>query len=362
MHGPAALAPGHARRSSPFPRCASCNAKAASSATTTCIRRPAALRARPSTPASTFRRRACTRIPRANSASTTAKPAHRRTARRVSDAGHDAARAGLLHRVQGQVAPERHQPEARQGQVSECDASARALRLLRLQLRRRAHRAHLGRLWTRRRHGRRVHRPARALCRREARRASPGSSPSTSSIRTTSCSSMRAARAAGCSACRRWARPAMPLYEKDWHFDLPRSYRADDLSTKPAVQRPPRPLTEEQLRIYQNYYFNCIRDVDQHVGVGARGHCPPRIRAQHGRRRHGRSRRAGGRARRNARQRRGSSIRRPPRTSDGPPPRCRAAREHRCAGRQHRPRADAAGLCGTERCGARSSAIPICTA
>jgi len=60
--------------------------------------------------------------------------------------------------------------------------------------------------------------------------------------------------------------PATPLYEKDWHFDLPRSYRGDDLSTKPAVQRPPRPLTEAQLLNYQNYYYNCIRDVDQHVG------------------------------------------------------------------------------------------------
>jgi arylsulfatase len=60
--------------------------------------------------------------------------------------------------------------------------------------------------------------------------------------------------------------PGDTLYEKDWHFDLPRSYRADDLATKPAVQRPARPLTEAQLRVYQNYYFNCIRDVDQHVG------------------------------------------------------------------------------------------------
>lgn len=60
--------------------------------------------------------------------------------------------------------------------------------------------------------------------------------------------------------------PGESLDEKDWHFELPRSYRADDLSTKPAVQRPPRPLTEAQLRTYQNYYFNCIRDVDQHVG------------------------------------------------------------------------------------------------
>ena len=32
--------------------------------------------------------------------------------------------------------------------------------------------------------------------------------------------------------------PGTPLYEKEWGFDLPRSYRADDLSTKPAVQRP----------------------------------------------------------------------------------------------------------------------------
>jgi arylsulfatase len=60
--------------------------------------------------------------------------------------------------------------------------------------------------------------------------------------------------------------PGTPLYDKDWGFDLPRSYRADDLSTKPAVQRAFRRLGEAQLRVYQNYYFNCIRDVDQHVG------------------------------------------------------------------------------------------------
>jgi arylsulfatase len=61
--------------------------------------------------------------------------------------------------------------------------------------------------------------------------------------------------------------PGSPVYDKDWHFDLPRSYRADNLSMKPAVQKPQRPLSEEQLRGYQNYYFNCIRDVDQHVGI-----------------------------------------------------------------------------------------------
>ncbi len=61
-------------------------------------------------------------------------------------------------------------------------------------------------------------------------------------------------------------KPGTPLYDKDWHFELPRSYRADDLSTKPPVHRPRQPLSEAQLRVYQNYYFNCVRDVDQHVG------------------------------------------------------------------------------------------------
>jgi arylsulfatase len=61
--------------------------------------------------------------------------------------------------------------------------------------------------------------------------------------------------------------PGGPLYEKDWNFPLPRSYRADDLSTKPAVQRAFKALDEAQLHVYQNYYFNCIRDVDQHVGA-----------------------------------------------------------------------------------------------
>jgi arylsulfatase len=61
--------------------------------------------------------------------------------------------------------------------------------------------------------------------------------------------------------------PGTPLYAEDWGFDLPVSYRADDLATKPAVQRAFEPLSEQQLRVYQNYYFNCIRDVDQHVGA-----------------------------------------------------------------------------------------------
>src|SRR6185503_10813560 len=61
--------------------------------------------------------------------------------------------------------------------------------------------------------------------------------------------------------------PGTPLYEKDWGFDLPRSFGADDLKAKPAVQRAFRALDEQQLRVYQNYYFNCIRDVDQHIGT-----------------------------------------------------------------------------------------------
>src|SRR6185312_14478642 len=63
------------------------------------------------------------------------------------------------------------------------------------------------------------------------------------------------------------AAPATPLYDKDWAFDLPRSYRADDLTRKPAIQSAFKALDEKQLRVYQNYYFNCIRDVDQHLGA-----------------------------------------------------------------------------------------------
>ncbi|HZF31155.1 MAG TPA: sulfatase-like hydrolase/transferase [Gammaproteobacteria bacterium] len=61
--------------------------------------------------------------------------------------------------------------------------------------------------------------------------------------------------------------PGTPLYEKDWGFDLPKSYYKDDLSTKPAVQRPFSRMDAAQLKVYQNYYFNCIRDVDTHLGA-----------------------------------------------------------------------------------------------
>lgn len=61
--------------------------------------------------------------------------------------------------------------------------------------------------------------------------------------------------------------PSVPFYEQDWELPLPRSFYEDDLSTKPAVQRPTRTLSEAAWRNYQNYYFNCIRDVDRHVGT-----------------------------------------------------------------------------------------------
>jgi arylsulfatase len=61
--------------------------------------------------------------------------------------------------------------------------------------------------------------------------------------------------------------PGTPLYDREWDFALPRSFAADDLSTKPAVQRPGQRLTEQEARVFLNYYYNCIRDVDQHVGA-----------------------------------------------------------------------------------------------
>lgn len=61
--------------------------------------------------------------------------------------------------------------------------------------------------------------------------------------------------------------PGTPLYDKDWGFDLPKSYYKDDLSTKPAVQRPFNRMDEAHLKVYQNYYYNCIRDVDAHLGM-----------------------------------------------------------------------------------------------
>lgn len=66
------------------------------------------------------------------------------------------------------------------------------------------------------------------------------------------------------------------LYKEDLGIDLPRSFYADDLSTKPeahrAIVRQNVPAfgalphdDEVSWRRFRNYYFNCIRDVDQHV-------------------------------------------------------------------------------------------------
>lgn len=70
--------------------------------------------------------------------------------------------------------------------------------------------------------------------------------------------------------------PSNGVYTRAWDLPMPRSYYADDLSTKPWAQRSyvdfcnklygriDRP-DEQRWRHYQSYYFNCIRDVDSHV-------------------------------------------------------------------------------------------------
>lgn len=65
-------------------------------------------------------------------------------------------------------------------------------------------------------------------------------------------------------------------YDTVWEAPLPRSYYAEDLSTKPWVQRAYADLCdalygaidrhdEAAWRSLQSYYFNCIRDVDSHA-------------------------------------------------------------------------------------------------
>jgi len=70
--------------------------------------------------------------------------------------------------------------------------------------------------------------------------------------------------------------PSEGVYARNWDLPLPRSYYADDLSTKPWAQRSyvdfcnllfgriDRP-DEQRWRHYQSYYYNCIRDVDTHA-------------------------------------------------------------------------------------------------
>ena len=70
--------------------------------------------------------------------------------------------------------------------------------------------------------------------------------------------------------------PGDPLYAEDLGFDLPESFHRDDLSTKPEAHRAiadyndlfygtmPRDDIESWKR-FQNYYLNCLRDVDRNV-------------------------------------------------------------------------------------------------
>jgi arylsulfatase A-like enzyme len=70
--------------------------------------------------------------------------------------------------------------------------------------------------------------------------------------------------------------PTSGLYRKDWDLPLPKSWYADDLSTKPWAQRSYvefcaglygriDPKDGSRWRRYQSYYYNCIRDVDAHT-------------------------------------------------------------------------------------------------
>lgn len=72
--------------------------------------------------------------------------------------------------------------------------------------------------------------------------------------------------------------PGDPIYDRDWGVPLPRSFYLDDLSRKPRAHaainasmwafysRVSRDNEKAWLR-NQNYYFNCLRDVDRHLGT-----------------------------------------------------------------------------------------------
>lgn len=70
--------------------------------------------------------------------------------------------------------------------------------------------------------------------------------------------------------------PGDPLYSEDLGFDLPESFYKDDLSTKPEAHRAISrqnelfygalpTLDEASWKRFQNYYCNCLRDVDRNV-------------------------------------------------------------------------------------------------
>ena len=70
--------------------------------------------------------------------------------------------------------------------------------------------------------------------------------------------------------------PGHPIYAENLGLELPRSFYDDDLSTKPEAHRAIErtndlsfgtlPLADEaSWKRFQNYYYNCLRDVDQHL-------------------------------------------------------------------------------------------------
>ncbi|MBI1198351.1 MAG: sulfatase-like hydrolase/transferase [Phenylobacterium sp.] len=70
--------------------------------------------------------------------------------------------------------------------------------------------------------------------------------------------------------------PGDPIYETDNGFDLPESFYKDDLSAKPEAHTGiarfndlfygPMPRSDEaSWRRFNNYYYNCLRDVDRRV-------------------------------------------------------------------------------------------------
>ena len=72
--------------------------------------------------------------------------------------------------------------------------------------------------------------------------------------------------------------PGHPLYAEDLRLDLPRSFYHDNILERPEVHSAIASMEvgtygemslsdEESWRRFRNYYFNCIRDVDQHIST-----------------------------------------------------------------------------------------------
>lgn len=72
--------------------------------------------------------------------------------------------------------------------------------------------------------------------------------------------------------------PRDPFFAKAWDFELPRSFGLDDLSTKPWAQRDELERTDalfgliprenqDAWRAYRSYYFNCVRHMDEQLGM-----------------------------------------------------------------------------------------------